>query len=235
MKKNIFISLFIICIFFSHAVLPQSEKKDDTFQKATTYFFQKKFEMAELMLQEVIKKDPENEAAYSYLGDIYLKKNQFDGALNLYNRALEINPDSAENYFRIGQIYYYKKIANLALENFNKALSLDPKLKIVYYHRGLTTLMLLRDKESTITNWGTFIELAPEDPQYESIKRVIELLKDPNFKIPPEDSDISIEEALLLGGVTLENKERQGENKKAEHEEKKSSDKMEDIYIEDDL
>lgn len=217
------------------AASAQSAQNDDTFQKATTYFFQKKFEMAEVLLQEVIKKDPENETAYSYLGDIYLYKHQYDGALNLYNRALEINPNSAENYFRIGQVYYYKKIGNVALENFDKSLSLDPKLKIVYYHKGLTTLMLLRDKERTIQYWQTYIDLAPEDPQYESIKRVIELLKDPNFKIPPEGSDVSIEEALLLGGSTLETKEREIENKKAEHENKKSNDKIEDIYLDDDL
>ena len=216
-------------------IFPQAEKQEDTFHKATTYFFQKKFEMAELLLQEVIKKEPENAHAYSYLGDIYLIKNQFDGALNLYNKALELNPDSAENYFRIGQIYYCKKIGNVSLENYDKALQLDPRLKIVYYHKGLTTLMLLRDKERTIQNWETYISLAPEDPQYENIKRVIELLRDPNFKLPPEGSDVSIEEALLLGGATLDTQERQSENKKAEHEKKKSSDKIEEIYLDDDL
>lgn len=232
--KKLILQLILI-LSTAAAAAAQTQQNEDTFQKATTYFFQKKFEMAELLLQEVIKKDPENDAAYSYLGDIYLKKNQYDGALNLYNRALEINPNSAENYFRIGQIYYYKKIGNVSLENFDKALALDTKLKIVYYHKGLTTLMLLRDKERTIQYWQTFIDLAPEDPQYESIKRVIELLKDPNFKIPPEGSDVSIEEALLLGGATLENKDRETENKKADHENKKSNDKIEDIYLDDDL
>ena len=232
--KKLIIQLILI-LGTAAAAAAQTQQNEYTFQKATTYFFQKKFEMAELLLQEVIKKDPENETAYSYLGDIYLKKNQYDGALNLYNRALEINPNSAENYFRIGQIYYYKKIGNVSLENYDRALALDPKLKIVYYHKGLTTLMLLRDKERTIQYWQTYIDLAPEDPQYESIKRVIELLKDPNFKIPPEGSDISIEEALLLGGATLENKDREAENKKADHENKKSNDKIEDIYLDDDL
>lgn len=227
--------LIIFFVFMTTEILPQAEKQEDTFQKATTYFFQKKFEMAELLLQEVIKKDPENANAYSYLGDIYLMKNQFDGALNLYNRSLELNPSSAENYFRIGQIYYRKKVGNVSLENYDKALQLDPRLNIVYYHKGLTTLMLLRDKESTIQYWERYISLAPEDPQYENIKRVIELLKDPNFKIPPEGSDVSIEEALLLGGATLDTKERETENKKADHEKKKSTDKIEEIYLDDDL
>lgn len=232
--KN-YVLLIIIFIFFTTEILPQTEKQEDAFQKATTYFFQKKFEMAELLLQEVIRKEPENAEAYSYLGDIYLMKNQFDGALNLYNKALELKPDSAENYFRIGQIYYRKKIGNVSLENYDRALQIDPRLNIVYYHKGLTTLMLLRDKESTIQYWERYISLAPEDPQYDNIKRVIALLKDPNFKIPPEGSDVSIEEALLLGGATLDNQDRQTENKKADHEKKKSNDKIEEIYLDDDL
>ena len=232
--KNYVLFIFLY-IFMTVEILPQAEKQEDTFQKATAYFFQKKFEMAELLLQEVIKNDPENADAYSYLGDIYLIKNQFDGALNLYNKSLELKPGSAENYFRIGQIYYRKKVGNVSLENYDKALQLDPGLNIVYYHKGLTSLMLLRDKDSTIQYWERYISLAPEDPQYDNIKRVIALLRDPNFRIPPEGSDVSIEEALLLGGATLDTLERQSENKKADHEKKKSSDKIEEIYLDDDL
>jgi len=233
MKKSILPALLLIIL--TTKLLPQSGTQDDTFQKATAYFFQKKFEMAELLLQEVIKKEPENAEAYSYLADIYLVKNQVDGALKLYNRSLELKPDSAENYFRIGQIYYRKKIGNVSLENFDRALQLNPGLNIVYYHKGLTTLMLLRDKESTIQYWERYISLVPEDPQYENIKRVIALLKDPNFKLPPEGSDVSIEEALLLGGATLDTRDRQTESKKADHEKKKSTDKIEEIYLDDDL
>lgn len=213
----------------------QNKKEEDLFSRATKYFFQKKFEMAEVLFQEVIKKEPENAMAYSYLGDIFLKKQQYDGALTLYLRAIDLNPEIPENYFRLGQIYYFKKNAGLSLENFEKALAKDSRLKITYYHIGLTDLMLMRDKEKTIENWSTYIKLAPEDPQYDSIKRVIELLKDPNFKLPSADSGISIEEALLLGGATLDSQDRTSENKQADHESKKSKDTIEDIYMDDDL
>ena len=234
MKIIPYIVLFLLMLLqsFSYA---QEKKEEDLFNRATKYFFQKKFEMAEVLFQEVIKKEPENALAYSYLGDIYLKKQQYDGALNLYLKAIDINPDIAENYFRLGQIYYFKKNADLALENFNKALVKDEKLKVTFYHIGLTHLMLLRNKEKTIENWETYIKLVPEDPQYDSIKRVIELLKDPKFQLPSADSKISIEEALLLGGSTLDSQDRTIENQKADHESKKSKDTIEDIYMDDDL
>ena len=230
---GVILPLFLILFtFYNNAGLC---KEDELFLKAQKYFFQKKFEMAELLLQEVIKKNPENSLAYSYLGDILLKKQLYDGALNLYRKSLDLDVGNAENYFRIGQIYYFKKMGPDSIDNYNKALTLDSKLKIVYYHVGLSYLMLMRDKEKTIENWEIFLKEVPEDPQYESIKRVIALLRDPNFKIPPADSEISIEEALLLGGATLNTREREAESKKADHESKKSKKTMEDIYIDDDL
>lgn len=236
MKKKLIMSLISFLIsFLCIPSFSQTNKNEEIFKKASSYFFQKKFEMAEHLLKEVIRDDPENVDAYSYLGDIYLNKKQYDAALNLYLRAVELDPDIAENYFRMGQIHYFKKNPALSIENYDKALTKDNKLKIVYYHKGLTYLMLLRDKTNTISNWETYIRISPEDPQYESIKRIIELLKDPNFKIPPPGSEVSIEEALLLGGETLSRQERDAENKKAGHEKRKSKSELEEIYIDDDL
>ncbi len=226
--------IILLLVIFIQAAL-YGQKKENLFDRATKYYFQKKFAMAEILLQETIKKNPENSLAYSYLGDIYLSKKKYDGALNLYNKATELDPTSAENYFRMGQVYYYKKIGNLSVENFQKALLKDNKLKIAYYQIGLAYLVLLRDKEKTIESWEQFLRAAPEDPQYDKIRRVLELLKDPNFKIPPPGSDISIEEALLLGGSTLDKKDHRAKNRKEGHEKKKSKTKIEDIYIDDDL
>jgi len=227
--------LFLIFSFISISALSQVKKDDDLFTRATKSFFQKNFDMAEHLLKEVIQKDPQNALAYSYLGDIYLNKKQYDGALNLYLKAVEIDPAPAENYFRMGQIYYFRKHGALSIENYDKALARDSKLHIVYYHKGLAYLMLMRDKNNTISNWERFITLAPEDPQYDSIKRIIALLKDPDFKIPDAGSEVSIEEALLLGGATLSRQERAAEDKKAGHETKKSVHELEEIYKEDDL
>jgi len=236
MKKQAAALIILMSLMAPLSALSQAESKDDElFKKAMSYFFQKKFEMAEIMLQSVIKKDPENALAYSYLGDIFLIKKRYDGALTLYSRALDIKPGSAENYFRLGQIYYYKRMGEPAIENFQKALEMDSKLKFSYYHIGLTYLMLQRDKQNTIKNWETYITKAPEDPQYESIRRAIELLRDPNFVIPPEGSEISIQEALLLGGATLKKPDRQATDKKAGHADKKTKKKIEGIYLDDDL
>ncbi len=237
-KKSLINGLSAILIYTLCAVpvfAAGDSDKESTFEKAQRYYFQRKFEIAELLLQQTLKENPENEKAYSYLGDIFLEKKRYDGALKLYQRALDLDPGNAENLFRVGQIYYYKKEGQKAREYFRKAFAADPSLKFTYYHIGLTNLMLLRDKQETIEAWEKFLSIAPEDPQYEKIKRVIELLRDPNFKLPPPGSDISIEEALHLGGVTLEDQKRTAEDRKAGHEKKKTKEKFEEIYRDDDL
>ena len=227
------ITLFLL--MFSVLPLMGAPKQKSAFQKGQTYFFQKKYEMAELLLQEAVKKEPENARAFSYLGDIFLHKKRYNGALNLYKKSIAIDPNVAENHFRLGQVYYYKKLGDLAIENFRQALKLDKSLTFAHYHIGLCQLMLMRNKKETIASWETYISAAPEDPQYESIRRVIELLRDPNFVIPPAGSDVSIEEALLLGGSTLTKTERTAKDRKAGNENKKTKEKLEDLYLDDDL
>ena len=205
------------------------------FEKGVRYFFQRKFEMALMLFQDTLKKNPENEEAYSYIGDIYLERKDYANALSSYRKALELNPSRAENYFRMGQVNYYMKSADEAIKNFQKTYEIDPKLTFAYYHIGLTHLMLRRNKEMTIGSWEEFLRLAPEDPQYENIRRAIELLRDPNFVLPPPDSDITIEEALRLGGVILSEKKRTAETKKEGHEEKKTKVINEDTDRDDDL
>lgn len=229
--------LTILSLFFTSLDTTAQSKpeKSSNFKRAIKYFYQKKFQMAELLLQEELKKNPENELAYSYLADIFLSKKRFETSISLYQKALDLNPKNAENYFRIGQAYYHKNLGRVAISNFKKAYRLDNRIKYSFYHIGLTYLMLMRDKDSTIASWEQYLKIAPEDPQYERIRRAIELLKDPNFVIPPVGSDISIEEALHLGGLVLKKGKGKDVDKSAGHEKKKTVKKVEEIYRDDDL
>jgi tetratricopeptide (TPR) repeat protein len=235
-KTGYFFPALIICFVIMSFTDLQAKKKEDTaFDKAVKYFYQNKLEMAEILLQEELKNNPENSMAYSYLGDIFLEKKRYDGALNLFKKSLDIDPGNGDNYFRVGQIYYFKKEAELAINNFQESFKLEPKLTFAYYHIGLAYLMLKRDKEMTIESWEKFLKLAPEDIQYEKIRRAIDLLRDPNFVLPPPDSDISIEEALHLGGSVMSAAERTAKEKEAGHESKKTKSKVESIYRDEDM
>ena len=226
---------FFLCAVPLSAQNGSDQAKEDGFKKASKYFFQRKYDMAELLLQEELKRNPENGLAYSYLGDIFLQKKQYDAALALYQKAVELKKDTSEDYFRMGQIYYYKQLPDLAIQNFKKAVEQNPKLTFAHYQIGLVHLMLRREKRDVIASWETYLRLAPEDPQYEKIRRAIEILRNPNFDLPPAGSDVSIEEALHLGGAVLQKTEVKAEDKTAGDEKMKTVNKTEDIYRDDTL
>ncbi|MCL2025457.1 MAG: tetratricopeptide repeat protein [Leptospirales bacterium] len=189
----------ILCLICQIDAGKTPESENTAFEKGQRYFHQKKFEMAEVMFLEALKADPENDLTYSYLGDLVLAKKRYDEALAYYLKSLELRPESAENNFRIAQTYYYKGNSRKAIEHFLKTYSLDKSMKFALYHAGLTYLMLDRDKENAVKYWEEYISLAEDDPQRANIERVIELLKNPDFTIPPADSGISVEEALKRG------------------------------------
>lgn len=228
MKTKAFL-LFILTTFAA-VVLTAADKKADTapeaqsaFEKGQRYFYQKKFEMAEVMLLEAVKHDPENALACSYLGDLFLAKKRYNEALKYYQRAIELRPENAENNFRIAQTYYYMGNGKKAAEHFNKAYELDNSLTFALYHVGLASLMLNRDKETTIKYWEKYIELTPNDPQKENIQHVIELLKDPALVIPPIESETTVEEVLRKAGMKSPIDEKP-------HENTPTKDKYEGLY-----
>ena len=235
--SEISICLIAVCLILFHASAAGADDgtQDDMMSKATSYYFKKQFDMAENLLRQAVTQNPENAKAHAYLADILLIKKRYDEALSHYRASLELDPQSGENYFRIGQVYYYKQNGPEAVENFKKAIEIDPQLRFAYYHIGLTYLMIMRDKQHTIENWEKYLAIAPDDPQNPKIRRAIELLKDPNFALPPPDSDITIEEALLLGGMSIDTTIHQSTDMEAGHEKKKTKRELEDLYLDEDI
>ena len=208
----------ILCLICQTDAVKAPESESAAFEKGQKYFYQKKFEMAEVMFLEALKTDPENDLTYSYLGDLALAKKRYDDALGYYLKSLELRPESAENNFRIAQTYYYKENGEKAIEHFLKTYSLDNSMKFALYHIGLTYLMLNRDKENAVKYWEEYISLAGDDPQRANIERVIELLKNPDFVIPAPESGISVEEALRRGIQKNEKQDIPGDQKQDKYE-----------------
>ena len=208
----------ILCLICQTDAVKAPESESAAFEKGQKYFYQKKFEMAEVMFLEALKTDPENDLTYSYLGDLALAKKRYDDAFGYYLKSLELRPESAENNFRIAQTYYYKANGEKAIEHFLKTYSLDNSMKFALYHTGLTYLMLNRDKENAVKYWEEYISLAGDDPQRANIERVIELLKNPDFVIPAPESGISVEEALRRGIQKNEKQDIPGDQKQDKYE-----------------
>ena len=219
----------ILCLICQTNTVKTPDNGDTAFTKGQKYFYQKKFEMAETMFLEALKTDPENEMTYSYLGDLALTKKRYDEALEYYLKSLELIPESAENNFRIAQTYYYKENGEKAIEHFLKTYTLNNSMKFALYHVGLAYLMLNRDKENTVKYWEEYVSLAGDDPQRDNIERVIELLKNPDFVIPPAESGISVEDALKRG-IHKDEKQDILDERKQDILDDRKQDKYEGLY-----
>ncbi len=60
------------------------------------------------------------------MGDIMLKKGDYDAALPYYTEALALNPDNAVVHNNIAAIYAQKNNIKKAVQHYQRAISLKP-------------------------------------------------------------------------------------------------------------
>lgn len=99
---------------------------------------------AVVLYNAVIKEDPDNDMALSFLGIIALGKNEPDNALNYFLKAVSIKPES-DYYKEIGNIYFDKKRYKDAIEAYEKAIALNPEFKEAFFNLGIAYYSLAED------------------------------------------------------------------------------------------
>ena len=239
MKRSLLI-ISMILMPWGHTIYSQdvlssnNDSSVELFKKGKKYFFEKKYDAASEIMQNIIKKQPNHAEALSILGDIYLFKNDFYKALDFYKRAEPLSASPAIENFRMGQIYIKQDKPDDAIQSFQRALEFKPSMKISLYQIGYVELVLKRDKGKTITTWRRFLDESPYDKQNEKIRSALKCLEDPNFKLPQRNEDASLEDALLFCGVY----EASSENISSEtagHEEVKTDNTTRGLIEDDDL
>lgn len=83
-------------------------------------------EGAEHLLNESIKKQPENVHLYNRLGVALRRQKKHVEALQCYHQALTLTPKSEKVHFNIGILYYDLGVKDKAYEAFQAALRLRP-------------------------------------------------------------------------------------------------------------
>jgi tetratricopeptide (TPR) repeat protein len=198
-------------------------QQNPKFQKAREYYYQGKYAMAMVFLEDLSLSYPEEAEIYTYLGDALYHLKKYPEALLNYRKANEILPKiqdgqkiKAQNYFQMGNIYFLLRNAESAMAHFELAAMTDAGMIMGYWEKGYTALFLLRDKEATVKAWQEYLLLVTDPKEKEKVTGAINLLKKPEFKLPPEGSPLSLEEALKGAGILLKTKvpEKANENKR---------------------
>ncbi len=89
---------------------------------------------ARYSLAEVLRIDPGDSAAWSNLGNTYVKLDQYDHAIQAYREALRIEPEKATAWYDLGFAYYFKGQRDKVRGIYPILLTLDPALADKYFN-----------------------------------------------------------------------------------------------------
>jgi len=78
-------------------------------------------------LEAAVGRDDEFGLAYSLMGEIYQKLEEYDKSAQSYEKATEINPWSFKDFFNLGKVYQTVKKFSDAVKAYARSCELDPE------------------------------------------------------------------------------------------------------------
>ena len=88
---------------------------------------------SEAILRQVVKEAPEVDAAWYYLSQLALQKNNLDEAEDCLKEAMTLDPKNYWYRFRLAKIYSYTSREELAIDMYEKLLDDFPKESDLYF------------------------------------------------------------------------------------------------------
>ena len=134
----------------------------------------------EAVLLEIIEADPSYLQAYFRLSNLYMNSDRADDALAVLDRIPPGDTSAAHAIYNVAVKLYNAddfEGAELAAE---KAVEIDPSLAALYRLLG-RIYMSQGNNEAAIPAIEKFLELAPDDPEADDERQLLEALK----KAPP--------------------------------------------------
>jgi len=110
--------------------------------------------------------------ALSGLGEVYLKKEDFDTAQKYFTQALEISPEDEVAAYNVGEVFFSHQKIDEAIRYFEMATQIKkdwskPYLKLgyAYLNKG--------DYSKSLENFNKFVQMDPENPEVPQVKNII--------------------------------------------------------------
>ncbi|MFH1096572.1 MAG: tetratricopeptide repeat protein [Candidatus Desantisbacteria bacterium] len=147
-----------------------SEARDKV---ANIYIRQNKFNEAIAILEEGLKKIPDNISFSSKLAQIYIIQKRDDMAAKYLTAVVLVDPANLDAHTNLARIYYQQKRIDLVIVQCQEIVRIDPKN--VDTHRNLGSLYYQQQQYQEARNeFLKVLELKPDD---EYSKRLVERMK----------------------------------------------------------
>jgi tetratricopeptide (TPR) repeat protein len=86
--------------------------------------------------RETVKRYPESDVAWTWLGRALIKKRLLGEAETALLKAVELAPESIEALFHLGVVLFYQKRTDQAIAKFRRAIELKPDFAMAHFDLG---------------------------------------------------------------------------------------------------
>ncbi len=123
--------------------------------------------MAAKIYKKAIKKTERDELFYHKLGDINVRRNKMDNALDCYKKALNANPISRDLLIKVATIIqtFFPEDIDDAIDYYNRLLEIEEDSAQIYYELGHLYLKK-EDKVHAVVAFKLALEKDAENPFY---------------------------------------------------------------------
>jgi len=110
--------------------------------------------------------------AYSGLGELYLKRSDFESAQKAFAEALRISPEDETAAYNVGEIFFSNQKTDEAAKYFELAAQIKKDWPKPYYRLGFVYLNK-GDLAKSLEYFNEFIRLDPNSPEVPQVKNII--------------------------------------------------------------
>jgi Flp pilus assembly protein TadD len=133
-------------------------------------------EESKAALLKALEINPESYSVNREVGENLAKAGDFSAARPYYQKAVDLSPDDPDAQYNLGVCLTNLGETEAALAAFEKTIQLKTDYADAYYQAG-TILIGLNKKEEAIQSLEKFLALAPNHPQADLARQLLDFLK----------------------------------------------------------
>ena len=131
---------------------------------------------AKARAQARVDQNPRDAEGWLHLGMAQRHLGEHDAAYAALERARALTPDDERVVYEMGATRYVQQRWQPAIDLLDQALGLNPRVAYAYYLRGMAASQANR-KDLTVNDLGRFLEIAPNAPEAERARKILESVK----------------------------------------------------------
>ncbi len=120
-------------VYLDSAIITDPGNISYVYEKSVAYFKLKDYPGAIRILDTLVKRPDAKEIFFQLLGNCYVYKNSYDGAMEAFKAGLKRFPDSGGLYFDIGNLNYSAGIYRTARQYWEEGIKAAPLYMSIYY------------------------------------------------------------------------------------------------------